>query len=36
MDREPDFVALTVRRLTPGSYDVWRKAWHDPDDPDSR
>jgi hypothetical protein len=35
MDREPDFVALTVRRLTPGSYDVWRKAWHDPGDPDS-
>ena len=34
MDREPDFVALTVRRLTPGAYDAWRKAWHDPDDPD--
>lgn len=35
MDREPDFVALTVRRLTPGAYDAWRKAWHDPDDPDA-
>jgi hypothetical protein len=35
MTPEPDFVALTVRRLKPGTYGDWRKAWHDPDDPDS-
>ena len=35
MAREPDFVAVTVRRLKPGAYDAWRKAWHDPEDPDS-
>ena len=35
MPAEPDFVALTVRRLKPDSYEAWRKAWHDPDDPDA-
>jgi hypothetical protein len=32
---EPDYVALTVRRLNPGAYHTWRKAWHDLDDPDA-
>ena len=35
MAHEPDFVALTVRRLKPDAYDAWRKAWHDLDDPDA-
>lgn len=35
MGSEPDFVALTVRRLKADAYDEWRKAWHDPDDPDA-
>jgi hypothetical protein len=26
---------LTVRRLKSGTHEQWRKAWDDPDDPDS-
>jgi uncharacterized protein len=32
---QPDFVALTLRRLKLVAYDAWRTAWHDPDDPDA-
>jgi hypothetical protein len=32
---EPNMIPLTVRRLKPGTYEQWRKAWDDPDDPDS-
>jgi hypothetical protein len=28
-------IPLTIRRLKPGAFDRWRKAWDDPDDPDS-
>ena len=28
-------IPLTIRRLKPGTFDQWRKAWDDPDDPDS-
>ncbi|MGH2976445.1 MAG: hypothetical protein ACRDLL_16515 [Solirubrobacterales bacterium] len=32
---EPSIIPLTVRRLKPGTYGQWRKAWDDPDDPDA-
>jgi hypothetical protein len=32
---EPSVIPLTVRRLKPGAYEQWRKAWDDPDSPDS-
>jgi hypothetical protein len=32
---EPSVIPLTVRRLKPSAYKQWRKAWDDPDDPDS-
>jgi hypothetical protein len=32
---EPSVIPLTIRRLKPGTYEQWRKAWDDPDDPDS-
>ena len=35
MAREPDFIPLTVRRLKAGAYEEWRRAWHNPDDPDA-
>lgn len=28
----PTYCALTVRKLKPGSYDEWRKAWSPEDD----
>ncbi|MGH2966703.1 MAG: hypothetical protein ACRDMH_15165 [Solirubrobacterales bacterium] len=33
--QEPSVIPLTVRRLKPGTFEQWRKAWDDPDDPDS-
>jgi hypothetical protein len=32
---EPNVIPLTVRRLKPGTYEQWRKAWDDPENPDS-
>lgn len=32
---EPNMIPLTIRRLKLGTYEQWRKAWDDPDDPDS-
>jgi hypothetical protein len=32
---EPSVIPLTVRRLKPGTFEQWRRAWDDPDDPDS-
>jgi hypothetical protein len=32
---EPSIIPLTVRRLKPGTYEQWRKACDDPDDPDA-
>ena len=32
---EPSVIPLTVRRLKPGTFDQWRKAWDDATDPDS-
>ena len=28
---EPSVIPLTIRRLKPGTYEQWRKAWDDPD-----
>ena len=33
--QEPSVIPLTVRRLKPGTFEQWRQAWDDPDDPDS-
>ena len=35
MAQEPTIVPLTIRRLKPGTYAEWRKAWHDPTNPDA-
>ena len=35
MAQEPIIVPLTIRRLKPGTYAEWRKAWHDPTNPDA-
>ena len=32
---EPRMIPLTIRRLKPGTYEQWRKAWDDAKDPDS-
>jgi hypothetical protein len=32
---EPTIIPLTIRKLKPSSYAEWRKAWHDPKDPDA-
>lgn len=32
---EPNVVPITIRRLKPGTYEQWRKAWDDPSDPDA-
>jgi hypothetical protein len=33
--QEPSVIPLTVRRLKAGTYEQWRKAWDDPNDPDA-
>lgn len=35
MGAEPTIIPLTVRKLKPGTYEEWRKAWHDSSDPDA-
>jgi hypothetical protein len=32
---EPTLIPLTIRRLKPGAYDEWRRAWFDPSEADA-